>query len=162
MLNFTIPVRPATKKNSGQIVMRGKFPLLLPSKNYIAFEKAALPYLWNIKQEYGIINYPVNIEAIFYVETKRKIDLTNLLNAIDDSMVMSGLITDDNRDIVAGHDGSRVFYDKYNPRIEIKITKIEENYKQWNDTTTRQQKLDVIYQRRHYDNQLRKNKEYDD
>ena len=139
-LKFVIPVRPATKKNSGQIVMRGKYPVLLPSKAYLAFEKASLPYLKQVKDTAGVINYPVNVQCTFYTETKRKIDLPNLLNAIDDAMVKSGLIIDDNRDIIAGHDGSRVFHDKFNPRIEIVISGME-NYHQWNDTTTEQKKL---------------------
>ena len=140
MIEFTIPVRPATKKNSGQIVMRGKYPVLLPSKQYLAFEKECLPYLNHVKQAAGIINYPVNVKCLFYTETKRKIDLTNLLNAIDDAMVKSGLILDDNRDIIAAHDGSRVFHDKFNPRIEVKITELNE-YTQWNDTTSKQRGL---------------------
>ena len=140
MIEFTIPVRPATKKNSGQIVMRGKYPVLLPSKQYLAFEKECLPYLNHVKQAAGVINYPVNIECRFFTESKRKIDLPNLLNAVDDAMVKAGLILDDNRDIVAGHDNSRVYHDKFNPRIEIKITPIVD-YPQWNDTTTKQERL---------------------
>ncbi len=140
MIEFTLPIRPATKKNSGQIVMRGKYPVLLPSKQYLAFEKSCLPYLNHVKTTAGTINYPVNIQCHFFTETKRKIDLTNLLNAIDDAMVKSGLIIDDNRDIIAAHDGSRVFHDKFNPRIEVKITEIKD-YIQWNDTQTKQQDL---------------------
>lgn len=140
MIEFTLNVRPATKKNSGQIVMRGKYPVLLPSKQYQKFEKECLPYLRHVKDTVGIINYPVNIECLFYTETKRKIDLTNLLNAIDDAMVKSGLILDDNRDIIAAHDGSRIFHDKFNPRIEVKVTRLKD-YNQWNDTTTEQRTL---------------------
>lgn len=140
MIQFIIPVRPATKKNSGQIVMRGKYPRLLPSKQYLAFERASLPFLNHVKTEAGIIDYPVNIQCLFFMETRRRVDLANLLNAIDDAAVKSGLILDDNRDIIAGHDGSRVFYDKNNPRIEITITKMPD-YSQWNDTTTKQQTL---------------------
>ena len=55
-------------------------------------------------------------------------------------MVKSELILDDNRDIIASHDGSRVYHDKFNPRIEIEITK-QENYTQWKDTQTKQHKL---------------------
>ncbi len=140
MIEFTLNVRPATKKNSRQIVMRGKYPVLLPSKQYQKFEKECLPYLRHVKDTVGIINYPVNIECLFYTETKRKIDLTNLLNAIDDAMVKSGLILDDNRDIIAAHDGSRVFHDKFNPRIEVKVTRLKD-YNQWNDTRTVQRRL---------------------
>lgn len=139
-IEFVIPVRPATKKNSGQIVMRGKYPILIPSKNYLQFEKSCLPYLKEVKDTAGVINYPVNVQCTFFTETKRKIDLPNLLNAIDDAMVKSGLIIDDNRDIIAGHDGSRVYHDKFNPRIEVVISGMG-NYHQWNDTTTEQKKL---------------------
>lgn len=140
MIRFELPIKPVTKKNSGQIVMRGKFPILLPSKQYLAFEKESLPYFYNVKNTTGIINYPVNVKCHFYMETHRKVDLCNLLNAVDDAMVKSGLIVDDNRDIIAAHDGSRVFYDKFNPRIEIEITELKD-YAQWNDTKNIQRQL---------------------
>lgn len=140
MISFTVNERPVTKKNSGQIVMRGKYPILLPSKQYLAFEKATQPYFISVRNSVGIINYPINMQCHFYMETHRKVDLCNLLNAVDDSMVKSGLILDDNRDIIAGHDGSRVFYDKFNPRIEITITELKD-YTQWNDTINTQGKL---------------------
>lgn len=139
-IEFTIPVRPATKKNSGQIIQVKGRNVLIPSKQYKQFEKDCLPYLYHVKDTAGVINYPVNVQCIFFTETKRKIDLPNLLNAIDDAMVKSGLLVDDNRDIIAAHDGSRVFHDKFNPRIEIVISGME-NYHQWIDTTTEQQKL---------------------
>ena len=140
MIKFTIPVAPRSKKNSGQIVMRGKYPVLLPSKQYQAFEKECLPYLYRVKQEAGVVNYPVNVECIFYMDARRKVDLSNLLNAVDDAMVTSGFILDDNRDIIAGHDGSRVFNDRANPRIEIAITELKD-YEQWKDTKSVQTSL---------------------
>lgn len=140
MINFTLPVAPRSKKNSGQIVMRGKYPVLIPSKAYLQFEKECLPYLYRVKQEVGEVNYPVNIQCIFYMDARRKVDLSNLLNAVDDAMVKSGLILDDNRDIIAGHDGSRVYHDNVNPRIELEIKELK-NYVQWQDTKNTQQKL---------------------
>ena len=130
MIEFILPVTPRSKKNHGQIVMRGKYPKLLPSKQYLAFEKECLPHLYLVKAKFGVIDYPINSECVFYMDARRKVDLSNLLNAVDDVMVASGFIVDDNRDIVAGHDGSRVYHDKDNPRIEVKITSIE-NYAQW-------------------------------
>lgn len=139
-IEFVIPVRPATKKNSGQIIQVRRRSILIPSKQYQQFEKSCLPYLYRVTETAGVINYPVNMQCIFFVETKRKIDLPNLLNAIDDAMVKSGLILDDNRDIIAGHDGSRVYHDKFNPRIEVAITEIK-NYIQWKDTTIEQKSI---------------------
>lgn len=133
MISFILPVKPVTKKNSGQIVMRGKYPVLLPSKQYLQFEKESQPYFIHVRNAVGLIGYPVNIKCLFYMESHRKVDLCNLLNAVDDAMVKAGLILDDNRDIIAGHDGSRVFYDKLNPRIEITITEIKD-YAQWKNT----------------------------
>lgn len=140
MIKFIIPVVPRSKKNNGQIVMRGKYPILLPSKSYLQFEKECLPYLNRVKAQIGVVNYPINLKCIFYTDTRRKIDLPNLLNAIDDAMVTSGLIVDDNRDIIAGHDGSRVYHDKISPRLEIEITEMQD-YTQWKDTTTVQGEL---------------------
>ena len=105
MIKFIIPVRPRTKKNSQQIVTiktkTGKLrSIIIPSAEYKNFEKECLPYLNMVKSQTGVINYPINLECVFYVEKRLKYDLSNLLNAIDDSMVASGLILDDNRDIL--------------------------------------------------------------
>lgn len=140
MISFVLPVIPRTKENNGQIVIRGKYPVLLPSKQYLEFEKNCLPYLNHVKAAIGVINYPVNIQCLFFMETRRRVDLANLLNAIDDAMVKSGLIIDDCRDIIASHDGSRVYHDKFNPRIEVEITKMKD-YRQWQDTVTSQKSL---------------------
>ena len=140
MIKFSIPVAPKTKKNGMQIIQIKGRNILIPSKQYRQFEKECLPYLNRVKAQIGVVNYPINLKCIFYTDTKRKIDLPNLLNAIDDAMVKAGLIVDDNRDIIAGHDGSRVYHDKINPRLEIEITEMND-YTQWKDTTTVQGEL---------------------
>lgn len=118
---LTIPIAPITKKNSQRIV-KGKNgrPIIIPSKAYKDYEKNALKYLppyW--------IDYPVNIRCLFYMPTNRRVDLTNLLEAIDDVMVKAETIKDDNCLIVAGHDGSRVYVDRENPRTEVYIEEVE-------------------------------------
>lgn len=145
MFKFQIPINPVTKKNSSNIIpiktKTGKIRHIpLPSKQYKEFEKACLPFLTKIKNEVGNVNSPVNVKCLFFVKRKNRYDLTNLLEAIDDTMVKSGLILDDNRDIIAGHDGSRVYHDKFNPRIEIEIANMQD-YTQWNYTQSVQQKL---------------------
>lgn len=140
MISFILPVKPVTKKNSGQIVMRGNYPVILPSEQYMQFEKDSKPYFVHVLNEVGVINYPINLQCVFYMDVKRRVDLCNLLNAVDDAMVASGLLLDDNRDIIAAHDGSRVYYDKFNPRIEIKITEMKD-YTQWNNTKDIQKKI---------------------
>ena len=66
--------------------------------------------------------FRLHFRCLFYMKTRRKVDLTNLLEAADDVLVKYHVLADDNSQIVAGHDGSRVLYDKSNPRIEIDIT----------------------------------------
>lgn len=115
-MKFTIPVEPRTKKNSQRIVVANGRPLILPSKQYKEFEESAL---WFVPRE-GISD-SVNVKAVFYMKTRRRVDLTNLLEALDDVLVKGGCLIDDNCQIIASHDGSRVFYDKDNPRIEVEI-----------------------------------------
>lgn len=115
-MKFTIPIEPRTKKNNQRIVIAGSRPMIIPSKAYEEFEEAALWYIERIG-----IDYPVNVKAHFYMKTKRKVDLTNLLEALDDVLVKGGMLLDDNYKIIASHDGSRVFFDKDNPRIEVEI-----------------------------------------
>lgn len=123
MIKFTIPLPPISKKNSQQIMINqqtGK-PFVMPSKAFREYQNAAL---WFIPKRTHI-NCAVNVECHFYMQTRRKVDLTNLLEAIDDIMVKAGLLADDNFTIIQSHDGSRVFYDKKNPRTEICITKAQ-------------------------------------
>ena len=122
MLEFTIPLPPITKKNSQRIFVNGKTgkPFIMPSAQYKEYEQSAG---WFVPRE-GI-DYPVNVKCLFYMPTKRKVDLTNLLEAVCDVLVKCGCIKDDCSDIVVSHDGSRVLYDKENPRTEIFIEEAE-------------------------------------
>lgn len=114
---FTIEVAPVTKKNSNQIIkVRGR-AMLVPSKRYRMYETAATPFC-----PYELIDYPVNIEAHYYMPTRRRVDITNLESALMDTLVHAGTIKDDNCAIVVSTDGSRVHYDKENPRTEVIIT----------------------------------------
>ena len=79
------------------------------------------------------IDCPVNIKAVFYMPTRRKVDISNLNSAIHDILVDARVISDDNRDVVAATDESRVYYDKNHPRVEITITPIDEEYEQWKE-----------------------------
>lgn len=119
---FVIPLVPRTKKNSQRILTgKGGRRYVAPSEIYKQYEKEAA---WFVPK--GVcINEPVNIKAIFRMPTRRRVDLTNLLEALDDVLVKAGLLADDNSAIVAGHDGSRVVYDKNNPGTEVTVTKME-------------------------------------
>ena len=120
---FTIPISPVTKKNSQRIITRGNKPRILPSKKYQLYEEQAL---WYVPKRGVPIRDPVNVKCLFYMPTKRRCDLTNLLEAIDDILVKAGILEDDNYTVLASHDGSRVFVDRENPRTEVVITLFKE------------------------------------
>ena len=123
IISFTLRLPPISKKNSQQILINratGR-PFIMPSKQYRDYEKNSLLFIPILKKP---IDYACNVKCLFYMSTRRKCDLTNLLEAIDDIMVKSGLLADDNFTIIESHDGSRVFYDKENPRTEVYISKI--------------------------------------
>lgn len=119
--DFVIMLAPVTKKNSQRMVSRGGRVIPIPSKAYSEYEKAAGWYLKPLG-----IDCPVNIKALYYMPTRRRVDKTNLESALCDVLVRHGVIADDNCRIVAATDGSRVLYDKDNPRTEIYITRMEE------------------------------------
>ena len=117
---YVIPLAPVTKKNSQTIAVNRKTgkPFVLPSKKYQEYEYAAGHFL---KARTDARQYPVNVKCLFYMPTRRRVDLTNLLEAIDDILTRYGVVPDDNSNFIAGHDGSRVLYDHDNPRTEITI-----------------------------------------
>lgn len=118
-LTMTIPVAPVTKKNHPQIIHKTGRPILLPSKQYQQYEKDCAEYL---EGKGLMIDYPINIKAVYYMKTHRKCDLTNLHQALHDVLVKYKVIADDNFTVISSTDGSYVDYDKENPRTEVEIT----------------------------------------
>lgn len=122
-MTITIPGQPVTKKNSQRIVYAAGRPMILPSKQYKEYREIAL---WRIPGHYKArIDYPVNVQCVYYMENDRRVDLCNLIEATCDILVDAGVLKDDNRHIVASHDGSRVEIDRENPRAEITITEVK-------------------------------------
>lgn len=126
-LHFTVPVVPRSKKNSMQIYRPKGMnrPLIVPSKQYKQYEQDSLPFI----PKGEVIDFPVNVKCLFYMPTRRKCDLVNMQEAILDVMVKAGLLADDNYSIVQSMDGSRVLYDKENPRTEVYITEVKNDDK---------------------------------
>ena len=128
-LRIVIPLAPITKKNSQRIIQRympskGKtVPVPIPSQKYVEYEKACG---WYLNTHSGLnIEYPVNVKALYYMPTRRRVDLTNLHEALHDILVKYKVLADDNCKIIVATDGSRVLYDKDNPRTEVYIERIE-------------------------------------
>lgn len=121
VLNFTIPIPPRTKKNSQRIVLVKGRPIIMPSKAYKDFEKDCKPFIPSLSLP---IDFPVNVKCLYFMPTRRKCDLNNLLEATTDILVHYGVLLDDNYSICFSHDGSRVAYDKDFPRTEIFISRV--------------------------------------
>lgn len=122
---FTIPLEPKTKKNSSRILKNRK-----TGKSFIgpsqAFENYQTDCGWFILKPEIPIDEPVNVKALYYMATHRKVDIVNLHSALHDILVHYGVVADDNSKIIVSTDGSRVLYDKDKPRTEVVITSMED------------------------------------
>jgi Holliday junction resolvase RusA-like endonuclease len=125
MMQFTIDLPPRSKKNHQQILVNRKTgrPFVSPSSAYKAYQKAALMLIPATVRQH--IDCPVNVQCVYYMETRRRVDMVNLIEATLDVLVDAGVLTDDNSQIVAGHDGSRVLYDKTHPCTVVTITRMK-------------------------------------
>ena len=97
------------KKNSQQIIYKNGRAIIIQSKLYLQFERDCGYFL---KKYAKHIDYPINLKCTFYVNDRRKRDIVNLLNAIQDVLVKYDVIADDNYGIVASLDGCSVIYEK--------------------------------------------------
>ena len=121
-----IPLMCRSKKNSQEIHINcrtGK-PFVSQGKLYKQFEAECGYYLLKFKKN---ISVPINLKCTFYVKDKRKRDIVNLLNAIQDILVEYGVIADDNYNIVKSVDGSRIIYEKGREETIIEIEEMNAN-----------------------------------
>lgn len=123
-----IPILPYTKKNHQRVIQmrrKGKAPYysVIPSKEYTQYAKDCAPFLKPLQ-----IDYPVNVEAHYYVKVRRRSDLTNYHAALHDILVQYHVLEDDNAWIIVSTDGSRLYCDKEFPRTEVKITRAERTF----------------------------------
>ena len=118
-----LPLTPVSKKNSQRIIWVKNRPMIIPSAKFKQYEKDCGYYLKNVEPFLS----ECNVKCLFYMPTRRRVDLNNLLNAITDILVHYGILIDDNSNIIKGFDGSRVIYDKGNGHTIIEITEFEES-----------------------------------
>ena len=119
---YIIPLPPVTKKNSPQIWRQGGRTIVAPSAKFLEYQQMAGMFLRPLPRE--PIGAAVEIKCLFFMPNNRRVDLTNLLGAIDDVLVHYGVLQDDHCNIVVSHDGSRVLVDGNRPRTEIIITEV--------------------------------------
>lgn len=123
MIKFTIPLIPRTKKNSNQLYKNHKTGKLYPapSKAFQEFQQGAG---WYIPMKGALIDKPVNVKCEFYFESNLRVDLVNLLEAIDDILVHYKVLADDNSKIIVSHDGSRVFLRSGRSGVDVEIEEV--------------------------------------
>lgn len=119
-IRIEIPITPITKKNHNQIIQVKNRYMVIPSKQYKQYEKDCAIYLKNVEP----VLSPCNVKCLYYMPTHRRVDLVNLQEATLDILVRYGVLIDDNSNVVVSMDGSRVLYDKENPRTEIEIEEV--------------------------------------
>lgn len=95
-------------------------PFILQSQQYQRYEREAVAQLKPYRPKEPIKS-PVSVACVYYMPTRNRVDLLNLLAASHDILVKAGILYDDNSSIIFSVDGSRVLYDKENPRVEITV-----------------------------------------
>lgn len=120
IVNLIIPGPSVTKKNSQRIICVGNGRRIIkPSAKFEEYQEMAGPYI--PARARLMIDRPVNVKCVYFMPTRRRVDLVNLLEATCDILVYYWVLADDNSKIVVSHDGSQVLYDKERPRAEIEI-----------------------------------------
>jgi len=124
---FTIRGAPVTKSNH-QRIFRGKTgrPFVAQSAPYVSWEKSAIEQIMFRKDwRDGIMpaKAPVWLRATFYRE-RRTGDLGNYLKALCDVVERAGLVANDR--LIECFDGSRIAWDKDNPRVEFELSPFSE------------------------------------
>lgn len=137
-LQFTIPTEPRTKKNHQQIRYNRRSGRRFVStsneyKSYVAETSFILNQIKVKNKLKNPITGPVNVKAIYYMASRRVVDISNLHECLHDVLVHADILLDDSCRVIVGTDGSRVRYDKTNPRTEVVIEEIKdkEEVEEW-------------------------------
>ena len=128
LAQYVIPLDPRTKKNHMTIAGTGpKCPKCGKRRKQFVRQGAQ-----NTKYSFEAARflnpkplqpYEQELHIIYrlYMQTRRRVDDLNLYASLDDLLVSERIIKDDCIKYIRSRDGSRVDYDKENPRAEIYI-----------------------------------------
>ena len=128
LARYVILLDPRSKKNAHRIAgcgprcpMCGKYAkqFIRNGSTTTDFAFKAAQYL-RPKPARPIVG-PVRLVYRLYTQTWHRKDDLNLYEALDDILVSEGILKDDDRKTIRSRDGSRVLYDKENPRAEVYI-----------------------------------------
>lgn len=121
----SIAGNPIVKKNNQHVSFRGPRPTKYNTPAYTRWLRSANYQLNYSPTPDSPIDEPVILLCKFFMQSRRRVDLSALYEGIQDLLVKRGVLADDNSNIVIGHDGSRVYYDKDNPRMEISVLRAD-------------------------------------
>lgn len=138
LAQYVIPIDPRTKKNHMTIAGSGpRCPKCgKRQKQYVRQGSAHSKYAFAAAQYLNPrprepISEQVHIVYHLYMQTKRRVDDLNLYASLDDILVHENILQDDCIKYIRNRDGSRVLYDKENPRAEIYIYRYTEEDDTW-------------------------------
>lgn len=138
LAHYTIPIDPKTKKNSHRIAgcgprcpVCGKYKKQFIRNGDKTTEYSFLSAKYLQPKPRKPIEGPVHLIYRLYTGTWHRKDDLNLYEALDDILVKEGILKDDDRKTIRSRDGSRILYDKDNPRAEIYIYEYREEDDLW-------------------------------
>ncbi len=126
LIKFTLKGRPYTKKTSNRVVRCGNFTKVLPSENFINYEKDCQKQIMCMRgrdiPRGETIKNPLHVAVKYFMPSRQGYpDLTGLMQATADILQSANIIADDKQIIF--WDGTRIVgIDKTNPRAEVCIS----------------------------------------
>lgn len=97
MIALTIFGQTPSKKSSQLILHMKKGMKIIPNPLYLRWQSRAIFQLKEQKQKLGLkmIIEPVSVKCLIYRNTKRKVDLSNLIQSVHDVLQKAEIIKDD-------------------------------------------------------------------
>ncbi len=126
-LKFIIDGQPMSKKRNYKIIRIGGHYTLGLTKQYRAWQKGVVDQLWVQRVEYmkvfpgpwQPIEIAVEVTLEFFLKDKKRYDLSNLYQGIEDALVKAQILKDDS--LIESHDRSRKHLGCAAPRVLIAI-----------------------------------------
>ena len=108
-----------SQKNSKKMTFIGEKPVLYTSAIVRQWQEEAS---WQLKRKEKFLNQ-VRVQYKFFIKDKRRRDLDNMVSTVNDALVKSGIIRDDDwQSLVIG--GAIGVLDRNNPRVVITIEEV--------------------------------------
>jgi Holliday junction resolvase RusA-like endonuclease len=126
-VSFIIDGQPMSKKRNYKIIRIGGHYSLGLTKQYRAWAKSVVDQLWVQRMKYMAsmigpwqpIEEAVEVTLEFFLKDKKRYDLSNLYQGIEDALVDAQILKDDS--LIESHDRSRKHLGCIAPRVLIAI-----------------------------------------